>query len=80
MNKEAVDQLIALLGALFRHSREHAAKFKALDQIAQEHPEIFADYQNYVYEIEIDPVFQKSHDRTLEAVDRLRTELFQDRV
>ncbi|MGD1214200.1 MAG: hypothetical protein ABR861_04355 [Terriglobales bacterium] len=80
MNKETVDQMIAVLGALFHHSREHAAKFKALDRIAQEHPEIFSDYQNYVYEIEIDPVFQKSHDHTVEAVDRLRVGLLQDHV
>jgi hypothetical protein len=77
MKKETVDQLISLLAALFLHSREHAARFKALEQVAREHPEIFADYENYFREIQTDPVFQRSHDRTLEAVDRLRTELLQ---
>jgi hypothetical protein len=78
MEPRTVDQLIALLGASFRHSREHAAQLKALDQVAQAHPEIFAEYENYFHEIRTDPVFQKSHDRTVEAVDRLRTALLQD--
>jgi hypothetical protein len=46
--------------------------------VAQAHPEIFAEYENYFHEIRTDPVFQKSHDRTVEAVDRLRTALLQD--
>jgi len=78
MKQQTVDELIGLLGALFHHSRDHAAKLKALDQVAQEHPEIFAEYENYFSEIRTDPVFQRSHDRTLEAVDRLRTELLRD--
>jgi hypothetical protein len=77
MNKDTVDQLIALLGALFRHSREYAAKFRALEEVAREHPEIFSDYKARVSEIQSDQVFQRSHDRTVEAVDKLRTELLQ---
>jgi hypothetical protein len=78
MNKTTVDELIALLAALFKHSREHAARFRVLEQIAQEHPEIFAEYQDRVSEIERNAVFQKSHDHTLEAIDRLRTGLLQE--
>jgi hypothetical protein len=75
MNKETVDLLISTLGALFHYSREHAAKLRAFEQVAREHPEIFAEYQTYYEQIRTDPVFQKSHDRTVETVDRLRTEL-----
>jgi hypothetical protein len=78
MNQETVDQLIALLGALFRHSREHAAKFTALEQVAREHPEVFADFEERVSEIQMNQVFQRSHDRTLEAIDRLRTALLRE--
>lgn len=77
MNQQTVDQLIALLGALFRHSREHAARFRALEGVAREHPEIFADFEDRVSEIERNAEFQKSHDRTVEAIDKLRTALLQ---
>lgn len=75
MNQEVIDQLIALLGALFHHSREHAARLRAFEQVAKDHPEMFAEYETYYEQIRTDPVFQRSHDRTLEAVDRLQTAL-----
>jgi hypothetical protein len=78
MKSETVENLIGLLGALFVHSREHAARFKALDQIAQENPEVFAKYEEYFHEIRTDSVFQRSHDHTVEAIDKLRTALLQD--
>lgn len=78
MNKETADQMSFLLGTLFKHSREYAAKFKVLEEVASNHPEIFAEYSARVFEIETDPVFQKSHDRTAEAIDRLRTALLRE--
>jgi hypothetical protein len=78
MNEQTVDQLISLLGALFHHAREQAAKLKALEQIAREHPEVFAEYEAYCSEIRTDPASQRSSDLTLEAVDRLRTALRQE--
>lgn len=78
MEKRTVDELIMLLGALFKHSRETSARFKALEEVAREHPEIFANYEDRVSEIQTDPKFQKSHDHTVEAIDRLRTALLRE--
>jgi len=78
MTRKTADQLITLLAALFRHSREHAARFRALEEVARDHPEIFGEYEDRVREIETDAGFQKSHDRTAAALDMLRTALLQD--
>lgn len=78
MDHKTVDQLIALLSDLFHHSREHAVKFRALEQVARDHPEIFAEYENYVSEIRTAPDIEKSSENTLIAVDRLRTALRQE--
>jgi hypothetical protein len=60
------------------NSIEHSAKLKALERIALEHPEIFSEYDNLFSDIRTDPQFQRSHERTLEALDKLRTELLLD--
>jgi hypothetical protein len=78
MNEDTVDQLITILGAMFHKAREHAAKLRALEQVARDHPEIFAEYETYYSEIRTDREFQRSHDHTVEAIDRLRTALRQE--
>ena len=78
MNSKTIESLIAFLAAMAHNSIEHAAKLRVLEQIAREHPEIFSQYENYFAEIRSELVFQKSHERTLEALEGLRTELLQD--
>jgi hypothetical protein len=78
MKQTTADQLIGLLDALFQHSLDYAVKLKALERVAQDHHELFGEYEAYLSEIRNDLVSQKARDRTVEAIDRLRTELLRD--
>lgn len=78
MTKDTADQLVQFLAAMAHHSREYALKLKALERIAKKHPEIFQDYEDYLEELRANPAAQRSHERTVEALDKLRTELLLD--
>jgi hypothetical protein len=78
MTKDTADQLIQFLATMAHQSREQGLKLKALERLANNRPDVFQDYQNYLEELRGNPITQKSHDNIVEALDKLRTALRQE--
>jgi hypothetical protein len=75
MHKDTVDHITNLFALLFRQSQEQAMKLKALERVAEEHPELLKDYESYLGEIRNDLTTQKTHGLNSEALLALREEL-----